>query len=121
MIGLPLGHETPRVCLLSDLMFLFHFFDNAARYGIDKAAAARFINAAIKSGKKSGDGDDSDSVQGPSGTHTRFDDDDNVASDKTESAVPSENEIAAKAADRKDKGKKSKRPKMDPFAGGLRI
>ncbi|KAK4055469.1 hypothetical protein OIV83_000015 [Microbotryomycetes sp. JL201] len=83
-------------------------------YTLDKEAAARFINAAISNGSKGKRTEGAVEVSsGPSGTHLRFEnDDENTSSGESKKAVAAEK---SKAAESKE-GKKS-RVKLDPFAG----
>ncbi|GAA6036107.1 hypothetical protein JCM8097_006619 [Rhodosporidiobolus ruineniae] len=113
------------------------------RMQIDRAAANRFISAAIQSGKASVDPDYTDVEAGPSGTHTRFDADsedeavdaevDRLLEDKEDEGEDAEVEEVEKAehveVNGKGKGKAGnegtpakgakgkKRQAMDPFAG----
>lgn len=95
------------------------------RLQIDKAAAARFIKGALGSSRAQTDPFGA-AEAGPSGTHTRFDNDEAEASaeqDETEGAdfqmevaePVKEAEVAAESTPAKKA--KAKRPKMDPFAG----
>lgn len=84
---------------------------------IDKAAANRFISAAIASG-----GSSQNAVAGPSGTHKRFDDTaiDVLLVDEEEVVLEKAAEdevIVVGELDIEKKEKKVSRPKMDPFAG----
>ncbi|GAA5908946.1 hypothetical protein JCM6882_004952 [Rhodosporidiobolus microsporus] len=108
------------------------------RMQVDRAAANRFISAAINSGKASVDPsytdvDGSGAEAGPSGTHIRFEEEevDRLLEDKEEESeeegVEAEEQVAENADGGKGKGKEStpakgakpekKRRAMDPFAG----
>ncbi|GAA5976186.1 hypothetical protein JCM11641_001074 [Rhodosporidiobolus odoratus] len=115
---------------------------STARPQLDKAAANRFINAAIASGKARvdpsytpGEGDE-DAQAGPSGTHIRFEDAevDRLLEDKDEEEESEDEKIEVEEGDSagaeeenaKGKGKETsakagkeekKRAAFDPFAG----
>lgn len=84
---------------------------------IDKAAANRFITAAINSGRKNLTHEDA-------GTHTRFEAEVDKLLESDEDEEEDEEEVVVvesleKAAVKDDK--KSRRPKMDPFAGEIKL
>lgn len=134
------------------LLFLMcsHSFSPTARFQIDRAAANRFISAAIHSAKATvdpsytpspGPGVEIDPEAGPSGTHTRFEEDPEVErllEDKEEDEEEdSDEEVEAmltggsgQASDASAKGKEKakegtpakggkKRAGIDPFAGAF--
>ncbi|GAA5888383.1 hypothetical protein JCM5296_003312 [Sporobolomyces johnsonii] len=105
------------------------------RMALDRAAASRFISAAISSSRASVDPSytppsalDADAEAGPSGTHIRFTEEqegemERLLEDKEEDSDDEEGEKEAEAEETPGKGKKKastgegKRKVLDPFAG----
>lgn len=89
-----------------------------AKFKIDKAAANRFISAAIASGSSAGK-----AMNSQPATHVRFDEADKLLKDTVEDEDEMEVEVVAEGKEieaPQGTGKKSlSRPKMDPFTGTL--
>lgn len=120
------GASLPPLTFLAPNRSLTHPSPPPARPQLDKAAATRFINAAISSSRPRTPvdytptaGPSTPQELGEKGTHTRFDEGDveRLLESEGESSESEEEVVVLESKKQEKKGGKQARPKMDPFAG----